>query len=110
MIDPAVRPARPEDAPALAELEAEARAALADAALPLGEYGCIGSGTTQLAGMGSKLLPGGRYTDLDGGSPGTYTITGNTISFHGGHLDGQTGRDIRNQGYTIGRMVSCQKW
>jgi hypothetical protein len=77
--------------------------------LPLGEYGCIGLGTTQLAGMGSKLLAGGRYTDLEGGSPGTYRIVGNTIQFSGGHLNGQVGRDIKDNGYTIGR-ISCQKW
>lgn len=78
--------------------------------LPLGEYACYGSGQRVLAGLGFKLLPGGRYTDLDDRSPGRYAIAGANIVFTGGHLGGQTGRDIKDRGFTIGAMVSCQKW
>ncbi|MGJ3628064.1 hypothetical protein AB5I41_15770 [Sphingomonas sp. MMS24-JH45] len=38
------------------------------ATLPLGEYACYGSGMRVLAGLGFRLLPGGRYADLDGKS------------------------------------------
>ena len=77
--------------------------------MPTGEYGCLGAGTTQLAGMGAKLLPGGVYTDLEGRERGTYRIVGNTVRFTGGHLDGQVGQDIKDDGFRIG-MVSCQRW
>ena len=78
--------------------------------LPTGEYACYGSGMRILAGLGFKLLGGGVYTDLDNKSRGRYAITGSTITFTGGHLGGQTGRDIKNKGFTIGQMVSCQLW
>lgn len=79
-------------------------------ALPLGEYACYGSGQRVLIGLGFKLLAGGAYTDLDNKSRGRYAIVGANIRFTGGHLAGQTGRDIKNNGFTIGAMVSCQKW
>ncbi|HET9511982.1 MAG TPA: hypothetical protein VFO80_12615 [Sphingomonas sp.] len=78
--------------------------------LPLGEYACYGSGQRVLIGLGFKLLAGGTYTDLDGKSRGRYAIVGTNVRFTGGHLDGQTGRDIKDNGFTIGTMASCQKW
>ena len=47
---------------------------------------------------------------MEGREFGTYRIVDNTIVFTGGVLDGETGRDIKNSGYNIGKMVSCQKW
>lgn len=78
--------------------------------LPLGEYACYGSGQRVLIGLGFKLLGGGVYTDLDNKSRGRYAISGADVRFAGGHLDGQTGRDIKDNGFTIGAMASCQKW
>lgn len=78
--------------------------------LPLGEYACYGSGQRVLIGLGFKLLAGGVYTDLDGKSRGRYAVVGETVRFTGGHLDGQAGRDIKDNGFTIGAMASCQKW
>lgn len=78
--------------------------------LPIGEYACYGAGQRVLIGLGFKLLPGGRYTDLDGKSAGRYAIAGSSVAFIGGHLAGQTGRDIKDNGFTIGKMASCQKW
>lgn len=78
--------------------------------LPLGEYACYGSGGRIMIGLGFKLLPGGRYTDLDGKSPGRYAINGSNIVFTGGHLGGQTGRDVKNKGFQIGAQASCELW
>lgn len=79
-------------------------------ALPLGEYACYGSGGRVMIGLGFKLLPGGRYDDLDGKSPGRYAQSGTTISFAGGHLAGQTGRDVKGKGFRIGAQAVCEKW
>jgi len=78
--------------------------------LPLGEYACYGSGGSVLAGLGFKLLGGNSYTDLDGASRGSYAISGSTIAFTGGHLDGQTGRDLTAKGFRIGAMATCELW
>ncbi|QQS10667.1 MAG: hypothetical protein IPK81_13490 [Rhodospirillales bacterium] len=84
----------------------EAQMAQAGALKP-GEYACYGSGGRILIGLGFKALAGGRYTDLDGKSPGTFTVSGDTIVFKGGHLDGQVGRDLRNNTFRI-NSVGCE--
>lgn len=73
-----------------------------------GEYACYGVGGRIMAGLGFKVLPGGRFTDLDGGNPGTYSVSGATVSFRSGHLDGQTGRELRNYNFRIGAQASCE--
>lgn len=72
-----------------------------------GEYACFGSGGRILIGLGFKALPGGRYTDLDGKSPGTLAVSGDAVVFKGGHLDGQTGRGLRDNRFNIG-SASCE--
>lgn len=76
--------------------------------MPTGEYACYGSGGRLLIGLGFRNLGNGKYTDLDRKSTGTYTIQGGTITFHGGHLDGQTGRNLRGSKFVLGSMVSCE--
>lgn len=76
--------------------------------LKLGEYACYGSGGRILAGLGFTVLSGNRFTDLDGGNAGTYSVNGSTVTFRGGHLDGQTGRDLRNYNFRIGAQASCE--
>lgn len=85
-------------------------ASASDDRLPPGEYSCVGSGGDILLGLGFKLKDDGTYTDLDATTSGSYAIDGNGITFSGGHLDGFTGRDIANQGFTLGEMASCQLW
>lgn len=82
----------------------------ASAALAPGEYACAGSGGQILIGLGFKLNADGSYTDLDGKSRGRVTYSGSNVTFVGGHLDGQTGRNIRNNGrnFEIG-MISCSR-
>jgi hypothetical protein len=81
----------------------------ARAQLQPGEYTCSGASGI-LIGLGFKMQADGSYTDLDGGSRGRVNAAGSTISFVGGHLDGQTGRNVRNGGrnFEIG-MISCSR-
>lgn len=76
--------------------------------LRLGEYACYGSGGRIMAGLGFKVLAGNRYTDLEGGNAGSYSTTGDTVSFRGGHLDAKSGRDLRNQNFRIGAQATCE--
>lgn len=78
--------------------------------LKVGEYACYGSGGTLLIGLGFKVTEPGRYTDLDGGSAGRYKINGSTVTFTGGHLDGETGRDLKDGKFTIGTLAGCEPW
>jgi hypothetical protein len=75
----------------------------APAALAAGEYACSGSGGGILIGLGFRLNADDTYTDLDGKSRGrvTYSADGSTITFVGGHLGGQVGRNARNGGSTF---------
>jgi len=77
------------------------------AGLQPGEYACAGSGGTILIGLGFRLQANGHYTDLDGKSSGTVTYNGSRVTFVGGHLAGQTGRNIRGgTNFEIG-SISC---
>jgi hypothetical protein len=64
------------------------------AGLQPGEFACAGSSGI-LIGMGFKVQANGRYTDLDGKSAGTVSYSGSSVTFKGGHLAGQVGRNIR---------------
>jgi hypothetical protein len=86
-------------------------AAASGGGLRPGEYACYGSGQTVLAGLGFKVDGAGNYTDLDGKEHGTVSVRGSQVVFSGGHLDGQTGRDLKNgRSFTIGAMASCDLW
>lgn len=76
--------------------------------LATGEYACYGSGGRLLIGLGFRNLGNGKYTDLDRKSTGTYTIKGSTITFQGGHMDGQAGRGLQGNKFVLGSMVSCE--
>ena len=76
--------------------------------LKVGEYACYGSGGRIMIGLGFKVLSGNRYTDLEGGNRGSFVNTGDTVKFRGGHLDGQTGRDLRDYSFTIGAKAQCE--
>ena len=76
--------------------------------LKIGEYACYGSGGQILAGWGFKVLSGNRYTDLDGKEHGTFSVSADTVTFHGGHLDGQVGRELRNFRFRIGKQADCK--
>ncbi len=77
------------------------------AGLQAGEYACAGSGGTILIGLGFKLNGDGTYTDLDGKTSGRAVFEGTSIRFVGGHLDGQTGRNVRGGTNFEINMISC---
>jgi len=80
----------------------------AAASLQPGEYACAGSSGI-LIGLGFKLNADGSYTDLDGKNAGRVVESGSNISFVGGHLAGQTGRNVRGgKNFEIG-MISCSR-
>jgi hypothetical protein len=92
--------------------------------LKVGEYACYGTGggsvkvdgggfytggrSQILHNLGFKVLPGGRYTNLDGDEAGTYTISGGNVTFKGGHLGGQKGRDLKGNTFTIAEKAVCE--
>ena len=79
------------------------------AGLQAGEYACAGSGGTILIGLGFKLKADGTYTDLDGKNAGTVSYTGSNVTFVGGHLAGQVGRNVRGgTNFEIG-TISCSR-
>lgn len=78
--------------------------------LKVGEYACYGSGGRPMIGLAFKVQPGGRYTDLDGKSRGTFVVTGRQVAFRGGHLSGQVGRDLNGPNFRIGAQASCEPW
>jgi hypothetical protein len=84
------------------------RPALAPAGLRVGEYACYGSGGRIMAGLSFKVLAGNRYTDLEGGNAGSVSVSGTTVSFRGGFLGGQSGRNLRGHTFTIGAQADCE--
>jgi hypothetical protein len=78
--------------------------------LYVGEYACYGAGNRLMAGMGFHLKPGGKYHDVDGERGGSYAYDARaaTISFRGGFLDGQVGRNVRSTGFQLSSTVSCE--
>ena len=71
-----------------------------------GEYACYGSSGI-LIGLGFKVLAGNKYTDLDGKEHGTFSIEGDTVTFHGGHLDGQVGKNLKAYKFNI-HSAECE--
>jgi len=80
------------------------------AGLKVGEYACYGVGGRILLGLGFKVLPGNRYTDLEGGNAGSFSVSGATVTFQGGHLGGKTGRDMRGHSFTLGAQAQCEPY
>lgn len=83
----------------------------AAAALMPGEYACVGSGGSILIGLGFRARADGTYTDLDNTTSGrlSYGANGSTVTFVGGHLDGQVGRDVRGGRSFRINAISCSR-
>jgi hypothetical protein len=108
-----IRPATGRTGPAAPARPAAAqpgRTAAPAGALRRGEYACYGSGGQIMAGLGFRVTGPGRYTDLDGRTSGTFTVSGSTVTFRGGHLGGQTGRELTANGFRIGLQATCEFW
>ena len=67
----------------------------------------MGSGGSILIGLGFKLSADGTYTDLDGKNSGRVSFSGSTVSFVGGHLAGQIGRNVRDGRQFEINTISC---
>ena len=107
----AAAPNRKETKPAEGPAPGRVAAGAGGGALRVGEYACYGGGGQILAGLGFKVLAGGRYTDLDGGNSGSYSVNGDTVTFRGGHLDGIVGRDLAGGSFTVGAQgAPCEPW
>jgi hypothetical protein len=64
-----------------------------------------------MIGLGFRVVGPGRYTDLEGKNRGSFTVSGGMVRFSGGHLGGQTGRDLTSTGsFTIGAQAGCEPY
>lgn len=88
------------------------QAANKSGSLYVGQYACYGTGNRLMAGMGFTLKPDGTYVDLENGRGGTYTYNSQnaTISFTGGFLSGQVGKNVRMSGFQISNTVTAEPW
>ena len=80
--------------------------------LYIGEWACYGFGNRIMAGMGFVLDSKGGYADTDGARGGkySYNAAGSTLTFRGGFLDGQVGKNVKTTGFDISATVSCEPW
>ena len=97
-------------APARSAAAPAPRAAVGAGALKMGEYACYGVGGRPMIGLGFKVLSGNSYVDLDGKNPGRFSVNGGGVTFRGGHLDGQVGRELTGGRFRIGAQASCEPW
>lgn len=88
------------------------KSAKASGNLYVGEYACYGTGGRLLTGMGFRLKPDGRYTDLDESRAGTYIYDAAkaTITFKKGFLDGQVGTQVKQTGFQLSNTISAEPW
>ena len=100
--------AAPAGAPPAAALAPAPAPRGAGSTLAAGEWACYGTGGRLLIGLGFRVVSDGKYTDLDRKNSGTFTLQGGAITFRGGHLDGQTGRNLRGNRFDISGSVSCE--
>lgn len=80
--------------------------------LYIGEYAAYGTGGRLMTGMGMTLTADGRYYDLDKKRGGTYKYNqqASTITFTGGFLTGQTGKNVNANGFDISNTVRYEPW
>jgi hypothetical protein len=80
--------------------------------LYFGEWACYGARDQLMAGMGFVLDRSGKYHDTSGARGGSYTYNAAsaTISFRGGFLSGQVGRNVTTGTMRISANISCEPW
>jgi hypothetical protein len=76
--------------------------------LPTGQWGCNGTGNRMLFSF--YLQPNGTYLDGFKKQDGTYRYDARsgTITFSGGFMGGQLGRNVRGRDFTLSGTVNCQ--
>ena len=85
---------------------------VSNSSLYIGEYAAYGTGGRLMAGMGIILTSNNRYYDLDKQRGGTYNYNqkAGTITFRGGFLSGQTGKNVNTTGFDISATVHYEPW
>jgi len=80
--------------------------------LYIGQYACYGTGNRLMAGMGFTLKSNGTYVDLDNKRGGSYIYNPQkaTISFNGGFLSGQVGKNVKQSGFQLSNTVTAEPW
>lgn len=76
--------------------------------LPTGEWSCYGTGGRVLFGF--SLQKDGSYLDGDRKKAGSYSYdaAAGNVTFRGGPMDGQTGKNARGRSFVLTRTVSCE--
>jgi hypothetical protein len=78
--------------------------------LHIGEWACYGVGGRSLIGLAFQLQQNGTYIDLDKKRSGKWSRGPDSITFQGGHLDGQTGKNLKGNRFDLSATVSCEPW
>ena len=95
------------------QLERQETAPQRSSLLYIGAYETYGygGGLHLISGMGFTLLSDGRYYDSEKDKVGKYVYNSNdaTITFEGGFLDGQTGKEV-TKGFWLSETVYCEPW
>lgn len=88
------------------------KASVNKSTLYIGEYAAYGTGGRLMAGMGMILTSDNRYYDLDKQRGGTYNYNqkAGTITFSGGFLSGQIGKNVNTTGFDVSATVHYEPW
>jgi hypothetical protein len=78
----------------------------------MGEYACVFPGGRMAANKGFRLKLDKTYTDVARAHGGTYVYEpfGMTLAFHGGFMDGQTGKFVEGTGLVLSPTLTCTPW
>jgi hypothetical protein len=76
--------------------------------LPMGEWGCHGTGNRIL--LVFNLLANGTYLDGFKKAAGAYRYdsAAGTITFDGGFMGGQVGKNVHGRDFTLSATINCQ--
>ena len=75
--------------------------------LLIGRYTCYDGGTDR-SDLDFRVAEYGKYTDPYGENAGTFTTSGDTITFSGGKLDGQTGQRMASSQFYFTPQFTCR--
>jgi hypothetical protein len=78
----------------------------------MGEYACVLPGGRMAANKGFRLKADKTYTDAARAHGGTYVYEpfAMTIAFHGGFMDGQSGKFVEGTGLVLSPTLTCTPW
>lgn len=73
--------------------------------LRIGRYSCFDG--KQRPDLNFRVAQYGQYTDPYGENAGTFTTSGEMITFRGGKFDGLTAQQLKNNGFYFNPQTSC---